>query len=132
MKLSEAIQERLFLKQQLDVLEARVSDDMGSKDSLVRLCEEIVSTANRLRDLEVAILWTEQQTAVGGLPLAAYRVRGDLFTRLANIHEPVDRKQADQYRRQAHADKSLAEKAVWLVELQAPQVENADEPEEEA
>ncbi len=131
MLLAEAIQERRFLKQLLDTLGSRLRNDNASKRVVEGLVTEIGSTANRLRDLEVAIGWTEQQVSVSGLPLAAYRIRGRSFHRLADTYESVDQELTDKYRRQAHVDESLAEKAVWLVDLQIPPVETIDAPEEE-
>ncbi len=131
MLLAEAIQERRFLKQLLGVLSSRVSNDNASKRVVEGLVTEIASTANRLRDLEVAIGWTEQQASISGLPLAAYRIRGCSFNSLADVYESVDAELSDKYRRQAHVDESLAEKVVWLIDLQVPPVETTDAPEEE-
>ena len=131
MLLAEAMQESSFLKRFLRVLEARVLDEQGSKGSQDQLGEELVATSNRLRDLEVAIAWTQHQAQVSDLPLAAYDIRGDLLDKLADAHEGMDRKAADRFRRQAHTDRSLAVKATWFVDLQIPPVGGLDESEEE-
>ena len=131
MLLGEAIQESSFLERHLRVLGSRLGDEKESKHLPEALSEEIISTANRLRDLQVSIAWTEQQASVGGLPLAAYRVRGKIFLKLAEIFEISNYKESEKYRRLAEQDTSLAEKAVLLVDLQIPRIENKDEPKEE-
>jgi hypothetical protein len=128
--LAEAMQERCFLKDQLEVLESRLSADSGSQVSMEHLATEIGSTSNRLRDIEVAIDWTVNHAMVSNLPLSAYRTRGKLLHRLSKSYELVDRKAADDIRRKAHTDSSLAVKATWFVELQIPPVGEDDEPEE--
>ena len=131
MLLGEAIQETLSLERLLTVLGSRLTSSNDSKQGLEPLREEIVSTANRLRDLTVAIGWTEQNVSVSGLPLAAYRTRGSIFLKLSEIFESTDSKESDKYRLQANQDMNLADKAIWFVDLQNPLAEKGEEPEEE-
>ncbi len=131
MLLAEAMQESSFLKRFLRVLEARVLDEQGSKGSQDQLGEELVATSNRLRDLEVAIAWTQQQAQVSYLPLAAYDIRVEFLDKSADAHEGMDRKAADRFCRQSHTDRSWAVKATWFVDLQIPPVGGLAESEED-
>jgi len=66
MKLGEAMLEREHLKQQLDLLGSRLLQDHEGGRPLTHIREKIQYTANRWRDLEIAIDWTEQQVAIAG------------------------------------------------------------------
>lgn len=134
MRLGEAILERDHLKRHLELLESRLRDDHEGGRPLTHLREEIQSTADRWRVLEIAIAWTEQQVVVAGLPLGSYIVRQRVLRRLAEIMEPVDREKADGFLNASHADNKLIETVVWVIDLQVPVIpapkENSETEEE--
>ena len=127
MKLGEALLERDHLKQRLDLLETRLKDDHAERRPLAHLREEIQRTANRWRDLEIAISWTEQQVAIAGLSLGSYSIRQEVSQRLAEIMEPVEREKADEFLESAHADGKLVETAAWVIDLQVPSIKVPEE-----
>lgn len=133
MKLGEALLERDNLKQRLQLLEARLRDDHAEGRPLIHLREELQRTANRWRDLEIAIAWTKQQVAIAGLPLGAYALRREVIQRLADIMKEVDREKEDELLEAAHTDDKVFQAAIWLVDLQVPGVNKApeDTPQEE-
>jgi hypothetical protein len=122
LKLGEAILEKEHLKQHLDLLEARLRDDHEKGSPLAHLREELQRTANRWRDLQIAISWTEQQVAIGGLSLGSYYIRRRVLEVLGKIMEPVDREKADEYLDAAYEDNKLIEAAIWFVDLQVPSI----------
>jgi len=126
-KLGEALLERDHLKQRLDLLEARLRDDHAKGRPLAHLREELQRTANRWRDLEIAIAWTEQQVAISGLPLGAYLIRQEAVQRLSAIMKGVDREKEDELLESAHADTKVFEAAIWLIDLQVPGIKTAPE-----
>ena len=134
MKLGEALLERDHLKQLLDLLEARVRDDHHEGCPLTHLREELQRTANRWRDLEIAIAWTEQQVAISGLPLGAYLIRQKVIQRLSDIMKGIDREKEDELLEAAHADNKVFKAAIWLIDLQVPSIkvpkENSEAEEE--
>ena len=127
MKLGAAILERDKNKQRLELLETRVREDYEAGRPLPHLREEIQRTANRWRDLEISIAWTKQQVAIRGLSLGSYIIRQEVLQRLADIIEPVDREKADEFLEAAHADTTVVETAIWLVDLQVPSIASASE-----
>lgn len=122
MKLGEAILERDHLKSRLELLESRLKHDYDEGRPLTHLREEIQHTANRWRDLEMSVAWTEQQVAIADQVLGAYRTRQKVLRRLAEIIEPVDREKADDLLNAAHTDNKVVQTAIWLVDLQVPSV----------
>ena len=133
MRLGEALLERDHLKQLLDLLEARVRDEHREGRPLTHLREELQRTANRWRDLEIAIAWTKQQVAISGLPLGAYLLRREVLQRLAVIMEGIDREKETELLEAAHADNKVFQTAAWLIDLQVPVIKTApeDKPDEE-
>jgi len=129
-KLGEALLERDHLKQLLDLLEARVRDDHAEGRPLTHLREELQRTANRWRDLEIAIAWTKQQVAISGLPLGAYMLRKEVLQRLAVIMQGVDREKESELLEAAHADDKVFQTAAWLIDLQVPGIKT--EPEDKS
>ena len=127
MKLGEALLERDQLKHRLDLLEKRLKDDHVEGRPLSHLREELQRAANRWRDLEIAIAWTEQQVAIAGLSLGSYGIRQEVSQRLAEIMEPIDREKADALLEAVHADGKLIETAAWVVDLQVPSIEVPEE-----
>jgi len=127
MKLGEAMLEREHLKQQLDLLGSRLLQDHEGGRPLTHIREKIQYTANRWRDLEIAIDWTEQQVAIADRSLGSYIVRQKILGRLSEIMEPVDREKADQLLEASHADNKVIETAVWLVDLQVPGIKASEE-----
>jgi hypothetical protein len=125
--LGEAILERDHLKRRLDLLEARLRDEHGKGGPLSHLREEIQRTANRWRDLKIAISWTEQQMAIDGLSLGSYRIRQEVLQRVAEIMEPADREKADELLEAAYADGKLIETAAWVIDLQVPSLKAVPE-----
>ena len=131
MKLGEALVERDHLKQRLDLLEARLRDDHGQARPGTHLRQELQLTANRWRDLEVAIAWTEQRVAVLGLPLGTYRIRQEVMQRLANIVKGLDPEKEDELLEAVHADNKVFQSAVWLIDLQVPVVQESEDKDKE-
>ena len=127
MRLGEALLERDHLKQRLDLLEARVRDDYERGLPLLLVGEELQSTANRWRDLEIAIAWTNQQVAISGLPLGAYLVRKEVLQRLAAIVKGVHGEKENEFLEAAHADDKVFQVASWLIDLQVPGIKTAPE-----
>ena len=130
MKLGQALQEKFYLEYRLDVLGSRLRDVQGSRDVQDTLSKEIISASNRLRDLEVAISWTEQMARVDDLPLTAYRIRASANSRLAKMHEGINNQTADNFYDLADTDNRLLEKTTWLMDLQIPVFSSDDEPKE--
>lgn len=120
MKLGEAILERDGLEEQLGVLELRIGRSY-SKDTYTNLQK----ISNRVRDLNIAISWTEAQTLLSGLPLSAYYHRIDMLRRIAKALEINDPEKADALWESAHNDYKVLVAATWLVDLQIPKVESA-------
>ena len=118
MKLGEAILERDGLDEHLKTLESRV-EYQYSKDASA----DLQKTANRVRDLSIAISWTESQVALSGLPLSAYRHRIGMLRRLAKALEANDSEKADTLWESAHNDHKVLVAATWLVDLQIPKVD---------
>ncbi len=131
MKLGEALLERDNLKQRLDLLEARLRDDHAEGRPLTHLREELQRTANRWRDLQIAIAWTEQQVAISGIPLGAYLIRQEVMQRLADAVKGLDREKEDELLDAAHADNKVFETAIWLIDLQVPGVKVPEDKSEE-
>jgi len=130
-KLGEALLERDHLKQRLDLLEERLRDDNAEGRPLSHLREELQRTANRWRDLEIAIAWTEQQVAISGLPLGAYLIRQEVVQRLSNIMKGVDREKEDELLESIQSDTKIFEAAIWLIDLQVPGIKTAPEDKSE-
>lgn len=122
MRLGEAILERDYLKERLELLGSRLTQDSDRGKPLTHLREEIQYTANRWKDLEIAISWTEQQVAIADQVLGAYRTRQKVFHTLAEIIEDTDREKADDFLAAAHTDGKVIATAIWLVDLQAPSI----------
>lgn len=120
MKLGEAILERDGLEERLKTLEIRV-EYQYSKDASA----DLQKTANRVRDLNIAVSWTESQVSLSGLPLSAYRHRIDMLRRLAKALESNDSEKADTLWESAHNDHKVLVAATWLVDLQIPKVDPA-------
>lgn len=118
MKLGEAILERDGLDERLKALELRV-EYQYSKDASA----DLQKMANRVRDLNIAISWTETQVTLSGLPLSAYRHRIDMLRRLAKALESNDSEKADALWESAHNDHKVLVSATWLVDLQIPKVD---------
>ncbi len=131
MKLGEALLERDNLEQRLERLEARLRDDHDEGRPLAHLREELQRTANRWRDLRIAITWTQQQVAVGGLPLGTYLIRQEVMQRLANIMQGVDREQEDALLESVHEDSKVFETAIWLIDLQVPSIKAPEDKSKE-
>ena len=131
MKLGEALLERDNLKQRLDLLEARLRDDHEEGRPLTHLREELQRTANRWRDLQIAIAWTEQQVAISGIPLGAYLIRQEVMQRLADAVKGLDREKEDELLDAVHADSKVFETAIWLIDLQVPGVKVPEDKSEE-
>lgn len=130
MKLGEAILERDGLERRLELLESRVASYAKTTLGANPLLDEIKRTANSVRDLDIAIAWTEHQASLSGLPLAAYRTRITSLKRLAKTMEiALDHQGADDCWQTAHHDHKVIQAAVWLVDLQIPPVPTEDEPE---
>lgn len=123
MKLGEAILERDLLEERLQLLESRLAHDTEQGRPLAHLQEELQRTANQVRDLEIAVSWTEQQVTLGGLPLAAYRIKSKTLKRVARAIEDSNRERADDLLELANADNKVLQAAIWLIDLQVPKVE---------
>ncbi len=132
MRLGEAIKERDCLKERLRTLVSRLRCDREQYVAQDPSYEKLVSGANRLRDLKVAISWTENSSLVGDIPLSAYRHRAVINRELAETFEGVENEKADGFYDLADDDDKIIEKAIWLIDLQVPTFSPDDEPEEEA
>lgn len=120
MKLGEAILERDGLDDRLKTLENRAIHNY-SKDVAV----DLEKTANRVRDLNISITWTESQVLLSGLPLSAYRHRIAMLQRMSKALESNNTEKADSFWESAHNDHKVLVAATWLVDLQIPKVDNA-------
>ncbi len=129
MKLAEAILERDALNQRLELLGLRLREDMEKGGVVSRLLEDLQHTANRLRDLDVAISWTKHQVAIVGINLTAYEIRQKNFARLASIMEKIDREKADNLVEASQNDNRVLQNAYWIADLQVPVMEEAPETE---
>jgi hypothetical protein len=132
MKLGEAIKERDCLEDRFYTLGWRLLSDREKYVAQDPDHEKLVSGANRLRDLKVAISWTEHASLVGDFPLMAYRIRADINRSLAQTFEGIENEKADALYDMADDDEKIIEKAVWLIDLQVPTFSPEEEPEEEA
>lgn len=122
MKLGEALLEYRFQEAHLKRLNARLAREVELGGPTSRLIEEMQRIANFMRDMEIAINWTEQQTSLSGVPLAAYKVRVKHLLELADALEIANTEKADKLRESAHKDNRVFEAALWLVDLQVPVV----------
>lgn len=127
MKLGEALLERDHLKQLLMLLESHLREDNEQGRPLTHIKEELHRIANRWRDLEIAISWTQQQVAIAGLPLGAYVVRKKVLQRLADILKDIDREKEKQLLDAVYADSKVYQTAVWLIDLQIPAITKEEE-----
>jgi hypothetical protein len=119
-KLGEAILERDGLEERLEVLEARVLRDNPQGRPSSQLLDELQHTANRVRDLNIAISWTENQNRLSDLPVVGYRIRIEMLKRLAKVLEEADPSKADELWASAHNNHKVVEAATWLIDLQVP------------
>lgn len=123
MKLAEAYLEKSNLERQVELLKSRLLNDSKVGLDTRALVEEVQRKANLLRDIMIAIDWTEQHSQVSGLPLGAYRRRVESLEKLAGTLENVSRERADLYYNSAHTDRRFIENAIWVIDLQLPQIE---------
>ncbi len=131
MKLGEALLEQDYLKQRLDLLGARLKDDHSEGRPLTHLKEELQRTANRWRDLEIAIAWTKQQMTIAGLTLGSYLIRQKVVQHLAAVLKNIDRDREDALLESAHADNKMFNAAIWLIDLQVPGIRTVPEDKSE-
>jgi len=125
-RLGEALLERSYLEGSLERLQSRLARDYTEGRPTAHTCAEIDRTAKLLRDLNIAISWTEQQVSLSGLPLGAYRIKSQTALFLANSLESSQTEKADHYWELSHKDRRVLEAAVWLVDLQVPGQEVPD------
>lgn len=130
MKLGEAILERDGLEERLGVLESRLLHDLEQGRPTTHLQESLQRTANQVRDLGIAITWTENHAKLSGLPLSAYRARIEMLRRLALSVEKVNCEKADAFWESAHNDHKVLHAASWLVDLQVPKIDEPSGPRE--
>ncbi len=117
------------LNQRLELLGTRLRDDREKGGVLPRLLEDLQHTANRLRDLDVAISWTKHQVAIAGINLASYEIRKNNFRRLAEIMEKIDGEKADKLIEASQNDNRVLQNAYWIADLQVPAMDGALETE---
>lgn len=120
MKLAEAIIERRELLTRLARLEQQLQADELAGARLHALIQEIKTTCERIRDLSIAIDWTEAQNSLAGLPVQAHRHKININQRLSRTLERVDPEQSTQLWRAAVDDSKVVEAATWLLDLQVP------------
>jgi len=120
MRLGEALLERSFLEEQLNRLKSRLAHEVEAGRPTSHLLDEMQRIAGFVRDMEIAINWTEQQVALSGVPLAAYKSRVKHLLGLADAMELANTERADKLRDAAHKDNRVFEAALWLVDLQVP------------
>lgn len=130
MKLGEAILERDGLEERLRTLEARLATDLAQGRPLSHLQDDLCRTSNLVRDLTIAISWTENQVRLSGIPLSAYRIRINALRRLAFSIEGVNHEKADSFWESAHNEYKVLQAATWLIDLQVPKVESISGPSE--
>jgi len=123
MRLAEAIMERDVLKKRLETLESRLRDDNSLPRHRGQLAEEMRSTALQMRDLNIAIDWTELRNSLHQLPLKAHRHKIETSSYLAEVFEKINPDEADELWRSAADDHKVIEAATWLIDLQVPTVE---------
>lgn len=123
MKLGEAILERDSLEQRLELLESRLSAQEERVGSLRHLVEEIQQTANQVRDLNIAIDWTESTNSLLNLPISGHRRKIESHFRLAKVFEAAETERADELWRSAVNDQKIVTAATWLIDLQIPAAE---------
>lgn len=114
--------ERTILEQRLELLGERLAREAQDGRPTSHVVDELQRITNLLRDITIAIEWTEQQTLLSGLPLGAYKVRILHLNSLAKTIEPVNFEKADKLREAAASDFRIVEAAKWLVDLQVPVV----------
>jgi len=122
MKLAEALMEREALEQRLETLESRLKDDSTPTRHKRPMLEEIRSVATQVRDLNIAIDWTESLNSLLQLPISGHRHKIRTNFNLARIFEKTDPDEADDLWRSAVDDSKVVEAATWLVDLQVPGV----------
>ena len=120
MKLAEALLERDELERELNLLQSRISGDLQGDRPTAHLQEEVQRKAIQLRDMSIAIAWTEQKSMFSGLPVGAYRIKVEHLIQLAQIMEKFNRERADFYWTTAHKENKVLENLFWLVDLQIP------------
>lgn len=121
MKLAEAVLERDHLEHRLGVLESRLAALNDSGGPVRHIVEQIQHTANRFRDLSIAITWTETVNNLSGLPLTAHRIKIDTLQRLAAVFENTDQERADELYQAAHESEKVLAASTWLIDLKVPE-----------
>lgn len=112
--------ERSYLKERVERLQSRLTDDQEAGRPVSHVVTELERTARLLRDLCISIDWTEQQANLAGLPLAAFRTKIQTATLLASALEKTNTEKADHYWETSHKDRRVLEASLWLVDLQVP------------
>jgi hypothetical protein len=137
MKIGEAIAERDFLNTRLDALGSRLTVDVTQGRPLTLLIEKIEQASNQVLVLQDAIDWTLQHLAVSQRALGSYLNRSDRLERVANLLEnstssdPDLRGKIDALYDAKKADDLLVQTIYWAYDLQTPELEVSEEPEEE-
>ena len=120
MRLAEARLERDALNTRLETLEARLRRDDTLARRKTQLLEEIDSAASQIRDLSIAIDYTEINNNLLQLPISGHRHKIEANLLLSRVFEITDPDKADELWRSAIDDLKVVEAATWLIDLQIP------------
>ncbi|MBD3260343.1 MAG: hypothetical protein GF334_01475 [Candidatus Altiarchaeales archaeon] len=135
MKIGEAVLEIEHLEQRLEVLQARMRNDHGQGRPLTYLLEKVESTANRLRDLQIATEWTYQNVVINKMPLGSYAAKREQIERLLEILESVDspdlREKIDELHEAKKEITRVINTVYWTYDLMLPEVKVPNKSEEE-
>lgn len=122
MKLGEAILTRDGLQARLELLRSRMLEDHFKGLEIYHLQESLQGLENKIRDLGIAISWTEHQVALSDLPLSAYRIRIEVLEDSSKFWEKINRERADALWESAQNDRKVLAAATWVVDLQVPKI----------
>ena len=124
MKLGEARQRLAALEEALDRLEARLAHDVGEGLPVTPVVQELVLTTQKMRDLRIAISWSESICKIADESLSSYIVKRDSLRRLAEtLDKPKHsdlRARADELFTSAQSLQQVITMAEWEVDLQVP------------
>ncbi len=137
MKIGEALLERDYLDRYLDVIESRLRDDLLKGRPPTHLLAELDQTFSRALALQDAIDWTMQHLAVNKLPLGSYLNKVAHLKRVSTFLEktsspsPEFRERIDKLHDARKATEVVIQNIYWAYDLQIPEIDPDDKPEEE-
>jgi len=124
LKLREAELQREHLKSILSRLEERVTRDSAVGAPLNTVLTELLSVAQKIRDLDVSISWTKNIIKLTDQNLSSFIVKRDSAIELAILFESLGHAElyarAEELRESAYNLNLTIDKISWEIDLQVP------------